>query len=130
MKPKYLVFSPSSGQEHGRGRGREFLRGRGRSSRSSHDDRDELPSYPAKKYNQAKGNEKSTDLDGCGVEDGRIGRQLRLLARETDEDSLLKICQQLQVEIYFIQVFLPQNWMLNFVLGSVPCSREPAIHPV
>ena len=34
------------------------------------------------------------------LEDGRIGRQLRLLSRELDEDNVLKICQQLQVSSF------------------------------
>jgi len=41
--------------------------------------------------------EKGVEQENGAPEDGRIGRQLRLLSRETDEDVITKICQQLQV---------------------------------
>lgn len=44
--------------------------------------------------------DKSNDDSGGMLEDGRIGRQLRLLSRELDEDNVLKICQQLQVSSF------------------------------
>ena len=86
-----MIFSPSV--ENGRGRGR----GRGRGGRAAPpDERDELSSY--KKTFRPKGYDKGGDFSSDNFsEDGRIGRLLRLLSRETDEDVICKIGQQLQV---------------------------------
>ena len=49
-------------------------------------------------YSDKGGND--ADRDGHEA-DGRIGRQLRLLSREIDEDNIVKICQQIQVMEHF-----------------------------
>ena len=99
-RSRVLVFSPTSNPENSRGRGRDFIRGRGRNLRSTfNEERDEGFGFSRKnvrgKVYDGKSNESSGD--GYSSEDGRIGKQLRLLARETDEDVIIKICQQLQV---------------------------------
>lgn len=95
---KILIFSSSSA-ENGRGRGKDFARGRGRGGRvAASEDRDEATGY--RKTFRSKGYDKDYSSDNLN-EEGRIGRQLRLLSRETDEDVICKICQQLQVSRYF-----------------------------
>ena len=91
-----MIFSPSPNHENGRGRGREHVRGRGRGARSSEDHEDGA-NYSRKNFRSSKGYDKGNE--SADSEDGRIGRQLRLLSRETDEDVICKICQQLQVKI-------------------------------
>jgi len=102
-KSRVLVFSPSSGLENGRGtRGRDYARGRGRLARPTYEDREENFGYSRKNFRR-KGYEKgSENFDNYTAEDGRIGKQLRLLSRETDEDVIIKICRQLQ-ESFLIQ---------------------------
>ena len=95
---KVLIFSSSLNHENGRGRGRDHVRGRGRGVRSSTADDHEDGAGYSKKHFRSKGYDKSHDSgENFSSEDGRIGRQLRLLSRETDEDVICKICQQLQV---------------------------------
>lgn len=91
-----MIFS-STLVENGRGRGRDFVRGRGRGGRAApSEDRDDATGY--RKTFRSKVYEKGNDYGSENFnEDGRIGRQLRLLSRETDEDVICKICTQLQV---------------------------------
>ena len=98
-----LVFSPSSNLENGRGgRGRDFARGRGRIARPTYEDREENISFSRKNL-RYKGYDKGSEtFDTYPTEDGRIGKQLRLLSRETDEDIIIKICRQLQ-ESFLVQ---------------------------
>ena len=102
-KSRVLVFSPSSNLENGRGgRGRDFARGRGRVARPAYEEREENFAYSRKNF-RGKGFDKGSEsFDSYSTEDGRIGKQLRLLSRETDEDVIIKICRQLQ-ESFLIQ---------------------------
>lgn len=61
------------------------------------EDREDGASYSSRKNFRSKVYEKGGDQENFAPEDGKIGRQLRLLSRETDEDVIIKICQQLQV---------------------------------
>ncbi|KAK4015632.1 hypothetical protein OUZ56_030607 [Daphnia magna] len=100
---KVLIFSPSPNHENGRGRGRDYIRTRGRGSRGTlSEDHEDGANYSRKNF-RSKAYDKSTDLaENFSSEDGRIGRQLRLLSRETDEEVICKICQQLQ-EAFLLQ---------------------------
>ena len=98
-----MIFSSSSHQDNGRGRGRDGpFRGRGRNNgpRSTvSEDREDGASFSSRKNIRMKTQEKGAGdgMDTFPSEEGRIGRQLRLLMRETDEEVIAKICQQLQV---------------------------------
>lgn len=71
------------------------------------EDYEDGASYSRKNF-RSKTYEKANDpSENFSSEDGRIGRQLRLLSRETDEDVICKICQQLQAclkPVFLIQV--------------------------
>lgn len=92
---KVLIFSSSSNLENGRGRGKDNSRSRGRGGLRISEDQDDGASYSRKNYRAKVYDKMNESADSS--EDGRIGRQLRLLSRETDEDVIIKICQQLQV---------------------------------
>jgi hypothetical protein len=101
---KVLIFSPSPNHENGRGRGRDYVRTRGRGARTSaSEDHEDGVNYSRKTNFRGKAYDKVNDsTENFSSEDGRIGRQLRLLSRETDEEVIIKICQQLQV-IYILK---------------------------
>ncbi|EFX69271.1 hypothetical protein DAPPUDRAFT_228726, partial [Daphnia pulex] len=101
---KVLIFSPSPNHENGRGRGRDYVRSRGRGSRASaSEDHEDGSNYSRKTNFRGKAYDKMNDSnENFSSEDGRIGRQLRLLSRETDEEVIIKICQQLQ-EAFLLQ---------------------------
>lgn len=98
---KVLIFSPSPNHENGRGRGRDYVRTRGRGSRGTlSDDHEDGANYSRKNFRSKTYDKASDSSENFSSEDGRIGRQLRLLSRETDEEVIGKICQQLHVGIF------------------------------
>lgn len=60
------------------------------------EDYEDGASYSRKNFRSKTYDKTNESAENLSSEDGRIGRQLRLLSRETDEDVICKICQQLQ----------------------------------
>ena len=113
-KGKFLIFSPSGSHENARGRGSRGNRGRGnRSLHSSsvNDDRDGDSNLFYRKNSRGKIYEKSSESadNHAGQEEGRIGRQLRLLSREINEDNIVKICHQLQVTVLVFHIIIKSS---------------------
>ena len=89
---------------------------RGRGNRSLHsssvnDDRDGDSNLFYRKNSRGKIYEKSSESadNHAGQEEGRIGRQLRLLSREINEDNIVKICHQLQVTVLVFHIIIKSS---------------------